>query len=146
MTKIIQCVRKVTVHLQKVLEVMSTSIHTGLNLCNFIRKHFLQICSWDVSYKRSYCSINSLACVCRDRHRTLNGIKTEINVFIANSSLADLQKVFENKIQRVQACIDARGHHFKHLLLVHSDFPNADLHKSITSNHNINLLALEFGI
>jgi hypothetical protein len=24
----------------------------------------------------------------------------------------------------VQACIDARGHHFQHLLYVHSDFPN----------------------
>jgi hypothetical protein len=29
----------------------------------------------------------------------------------------------------VQACIDARGHHFQHLLLVHSDFPNPDLQK-----------------
>jgi hypothetical protein len=27
----IQCVRKVAVHLQKVLEVMSTSVYTGLN-------------------------------------------------------------------------------------------------------------------
>jgi hypothetical protein len=27
-----------------VLEVMSTSVDTGLNLFNFIRKHFLQIC------------------------------------------------------------------------------------------------------
>jgi hypothetical protein len=26
---------------------------------------------------------------------------------------------------RVQACIDAHGHHFQHLLQVHSDFPNA---------------------
>jgi hypothetical protein len=25
-------------------------------------------------------------------------------------------KVFANKINRVQACIDARGHHFQHLL------------------------------
>jgi hypothetical protein len=39
-----QCVQKVAVHLQKVLEVMSTSIYTGLNLFNFIHKHFLQIC------------------------------------------------------------------------------------------------------
>jgi hypothetical protein len=30
--------------------------------------------------------------------------------------LADLQKVFANKIKRVQACIDARGHHFQHRL------------------------------
>jgi hypothetical protein len=41
---IIQCVRKVSVHLQKVLEVMSTSVYTDLNSFNFIRKHFLQIC------------------------------------------------------------------------------------------------------
>jgi hypothetical protein len=41
---------------------------------------------------------------------------------------ADLQKVFANKIKRVQDYIDARGHHFQHLLYnVHSDFPNADL-------------------
>jgi hypothetical protein len=38
---------------------------------------------------------------------------------------ADLQKVFANKIKRVQACIDARGHHFQHRLQVHSDFPYA---------------------
>jgi hypothetical protein len=38
------CVRKVAVHLQNVLEVMSTDIYTGLNPFNFIRKHFLQIC------------------------------------------------------------------------------------------------------
>jgi hypothetical protein len=28
----------------------------------------------------------------------------------------DLQKVFEDKIKPVQACIDARGHHFQQLL------------------------------
>jgi hypothetical protein len=38
------CVQKVTVYLQKVLEVMSTSIYTGLNLLNHTRKHSLQIC------------------------------------------------------------------------------------------------------
>jgi hypothetical protein len=32
------------VYLGKVLEVMSTSVYTGLNPLNFIRKHFLQIC------------------------------------------------------------------------------------------------------
>jgi hypothetical protein len=40
----IQCVQKVAVHLQKLLEVMSTCVYTGLNPVNFIRKHFLQIC------------------------------------------------------------------------------------------------------
>jgi hypothetical protein len=54
MVSIVQCVRKVAVHLQKVLEVMSTSVYTGLNPFNFIRKHFLQICLRDVSYVRSY--------------------------------------------------------------------------------------------
>jgi hypothetical protein len=29
---------------------------------------------------------------------------------------ADLQKMFTNKIKRVQACIDARGNNFQHLL------------------------------
>jgi hypothetical protein len=36
----IECAQKVTVHLQKVLEVTSTSVDTGLNRFNFIRKHF----------------------------------------------------------------------------------------------------------
>jgi hypothetical protein len=40
----IQCVRKVAVHLQKVLEVITTSVETGLNLFNFIRKYFVHIC------------------------------------------------------------------------------------------------------
>jgi hypothetical protein len=38
---------------------------------------------------------------------------------------ADLRKMFANKIKRVWARIDARGHHFQHLIYVHSDFPNA---------------------
>jgi hypothetical protein len=41
---LIQCVRKVAVHLQKVLEVISTSVDTGLNPFNFILKYVLQIC------------------------------------------------------------------------------------------------------
>ena len=40
----IQCNRKVAVHLEEVLEVMSTSVYTGLNPFSFIHKHFLQIC------------------------------------------------------------------------------------------------------
>jgi hypothetical protein len=43
-------------------------------------------------------------------------LKTAITAFIRNISQADLLKVFPNKIKRVQACIDARGHHFHHLL------------------------------
>jgi hypothetical protein len=48
--------------------------------------------------------------------RTLNELKPAVTAFIRNISQADLQKVFANKIKRVQPCIDARGHHFQHLL------------------------------
>jgi hypothetical protein len=51
-----------------------------------------------------------------DRPRTLNELKTAITECIRNISQADLQKVFVSKIERVQACIDARGHHFQQLL------------------------------
>jgi len=54
--------------------------------------------------------------VYRDRPRTLNELKTAVTVYMRNISQAYLQKVFANKIKRVQACIDARGHHFQHLL------------------------------
>jgi hypothetical protein len=52
----------------------------------------------------------------RDRPRSPIELKTAITAYIRNISQADLQKVFANKIKRVQACIDARGHHFQHLL------------------------------
>jgi hydrogenase maturation factor len=39
------------VGLQKVLEVMSTSVYTGLKPFNFIRKHFLQICVQKVAVR-----------------------------------------------------------------------------------------------
>jgi hypothetical protein len=54
--------------------------------------------------------------VYRDHPRTLNELKTAINAYIRNVSQADLQKMFANKIKRVQASIDARGHHFQYLL------------------------------
>jgi hypothetical protein len=54
--------------------------------------------------------------VYRDRPRTLNEVKTAITAYIRNISQADLQKVFANKTKLVQACIDARGHHFQHFL------------------------------
>jgi hypothetical protein len=41
---ILQCIQEVAVCLQKVLELMSMSVCTGLNPFNFIPKHFLQIC------------------------------------------------------------------------------------------------------
>jgi hypothetical protein len=46
----------------------------------------------------------------------LNELKTAVTAYIRNISQADLQKVFANKIKQVQACIDAHGHHFQHLL------------------------------
>jgi hypothetical protein len=46
----------------------------------------------------------------------LNELKTAITAYIGNISQASLQKVFENKIKWVQACIDVHGHHFQHLL------------------------------
>jgi len=54
--------------------------------------------------------------VYRDRPCTLNEIKTAITVYIRNISQVNLQKVFANKIERVQACVDACGHRFQHLL------------------------------
>jgi hypothetical protein len=54
--------------------------------------------------------------VYRDSPRTLNELKTAATAYIRNISQADLQKVFANKIKRVQACRDARGDHFQHLL------------------------------
>jgi hypothetical protein len=41
---LLQCVRKVAVHLSNVLEVMSTSIYTGLKPFTFIHKHVVHIC------------------------------------------------------------------------------------------------------
>jgi hypothetical protein len=49
--------------------------------------------------------------VYRDRPRTLNEVKTAVTACVRNISQADLQKVFANKIKRVQACIDCRGRH-----------------------------------
>jgi uncharacterized Fe-S cluster-containing radical SAM superfamily enzyme len=45
----------------------------------------------------------------------VNELKTSITTFIRNISQVDLKNVFANKIERVQACIDARGHHLQHL-------------------------------
>jgi len=50
-----------------------------------------------------------------DHPHMLNELKTAITVYIRNISQADLQKVFANTIKQVQACVDARGHHFQHL-------------------------------
>jgi hypothetical protein len=55
--------------------------------------------------------------------------------------MADLQKGLANKIKRVQACIDARGHHFQHLLQVHGDFPNT-LYIVSTTTTNVQYLLL----
>jgi murein endopeptidase len=51
------------------------------------------------------------------RNQKVNQLKTAITVYIRKTSQQpDLQKVFVNTIKRVQACIDARGHHFQQLL------------------------------
>jgi len=50
------------------------------------------------------------------RRLKVNELKTAITAYIINISQEDLQKVFADKIKRVQSCIDARGHHFQHLL------------------------------
>jgi hypothetical protein len=55
--------------------------------------------------------------VYRDHPLSLNGLKTAITAYIRNISQADLQKVFANKIKRVQARIDARGYHFQRLFI-----------------------------
>jgi hypothetical protein len=47
------------------------------------------------------------------RRLKVNELETAITVYIRNISQADLRKVFANKIKRVQACTDARGHHFQ---------------------------------
>jgi len=54
--------------------------------------------------------------VYRDRPHTLNELKTAVTACIRNISQADLQKVFVNKIKRVQARVDPRGHHFQRVL------------------------------
>jgi hypothetical protein len=54
--------------------------------------------------------------VYRDRPRSLDELKTAITACIRNISQAHLQKVFANKVKRVQARIDVRGHHFQQLL------------------------------
>jgi hypothetical protein len=58
----------------------------------------------------------NLQCIVIARPRTLNDLKTVITAYVRNISQADLQKAFMNKIKRVQACINARGHDFQHLL------------------------------
>jgi hypothetical protein len=52
----------------------------------------------------------------RGRPRTLNALKTAITGYVRDISLVDLQKVFVNKIKRVQACISAGGHHLTHFI------------------------------
>jgi hypothetical protein len=68
----------------------------------------------DLTSSDFYLWVAAKSAVYRDRPRTLNELKSAITAYIRNISQADLQKVFVNKIRRVQACIDARGHHFEH--------------------------------
>jgi hypothetical protein len=50
------------------------------------------------------------------RNALIDELKTAITVYI-NISQPDLQKVFAQKMKLVQACTDARRHHFQHILL-----------------------------
>jgi hypothetical protein len=68
------------------------------------------------SWKHLYLWAAAKSAVYRDRPRTLNELKTAITAYIRNISQADLQKGFANKIKRVQACIDVRGHYFYYIL------------------------------
>jgi hypothetical protein len=70
----------------------------------------------DLTPPDSYLRGTAKFAVYRDRPRTLNELKTAITAYIRNISQVDLQKVFANKIKWIQACNDARGHHFQHLL------------------------------
>ena len=54
--------------------------------------------------------------VYRDRPCTLNELKSAIVSMLRDISHDELQKVFENKIKRLQACVDVQGHHFEHML------------------------------
>jgi len=54
--------------------------------------------------------------VYRDRPRSLNELKTAITAYVRNIAQADVHELFASKIKRVQACIDARVHHFQQLL------------------------------
>jgi hypothetical protein len=54
-------------------------------------------------------TVRTIGCPDRINHTKL---QTALTAFIRNISQADLRKVFANKIKRIQACIDARGHHF----------------------------------
>jgi hypothetical protein len=76
----------------------------------------------------------SKSAVCRDRPRTLNELKTAITAYIRNISQADVLKVFVNKIKRVQACIDVRGHHFQWNHFQGTSLPVESLPGDITSS------------
>jgi hypothetical protein len=68
------------------------------------------------SYSTRLLSVGAAeSAVYRDRPRTLGELKPAKTAYIRNISQEDLQKVFANKIKRVQVCIGARGHHFQNL-------------------------------
>jgi hypothetical protein len=110
--------------------VSASPKNTRLQLRKFQENNCYQFCeSYKIQCFRKVAVHSGYgAAVYRDRPRTLNELKTAINVitaYIRNISQADLQKMFENKIKRAQAFIDARGHHLQRFLLVHSDFSKA---------------------
>jgi hypothetical protein len=104
--KLLHCVRKVTLH---------------FDLCGAAQSavycdHQLWGAAQSAVYRDHQLWGAAQSAVYRDHQRTLNELKTAITAYIRNISQADLQKGFVNKIKRLQACIDARRHHFQHLL------------------------------
>jgi hypothetical protein len=80
----------------------------GNSYTNLVQKQFVE--------KFTETLLPHLNAVYRDGPRMLNELKTAMTAYTRNISQADLHKMFANKIKRVQACIDARGHHFQQLL------------------------------
>jgi hypothetical protein len=73
-------------------------------------------CSLDLTPPDVYLWGAAKSAVYCDCPHMLNELKATVTAYIRNISQAGLQKVFANKIKWVQACIDAHGHHFQHLL------------------------------
>jgi len=81
--------------------------------------------------------------VYRDCPSTLNELKTAITAYIRNISQEDLHKVFANKIERVQACRDARGHQFQSSNTFYKCTATFRTHCIISPSHNMALFSRE---
>jgi hypothetical protein len=76
---------------------MSTSVDTGLKPFNFIRKHFLQICLWDVSNVCSYWSFRLLSVRGRSQYtaeyRSLSAQRLSERTVYTSTDLVNLLKL-----------------------------------------------------